>query len=89
MAGEVPGSWVGEEVEVGLVVPAGWDEDTTVLRPLSGEYKTGVLEAADERGIVGAFHGTHDAVLGLKEPSRATFYPWSAVLSIHPLEDDD
>lgn len=74
-----PQAWEGQRVEVGLVVPGGFDQNTYARRPLGGMVAEGVLTSVTDNGIFGAF------VEDTSERGEQTFYPWSAVLYIKPL----
>ncbi len=82
MAAErIPESWVGQEIEAGLV-----DANHDVReRPLTALELVGTLEGVNSMGILASFRYDPDDP---EEPLPViTFYPWNAVLWLRPLED--
>lgn len=73
---EIPHSWIGQRVYVGLLVP------TKGTSPPSGCFKIGTLHHVTRHGIVGVLANPEID----EDPVRA-FYPWTAILSIN-LESD-
>jgi hypothetical protein len=76
---EVPYSWVGRQIEVGIL---GYGHNAMgVPVPLYGETHTGTLELVNALGIMATLHpqGEEEAY----EPV-SKFYPWSSVISLQP-----
>lgn len=80
---EIPQSWVGRTIEANIINPAEHDGFGT-SSSLTGMYCTGTLEAVNSLGIVASFQYTADGEE--KPPPPSTFYPWSSVLWLRPIE---
>ena len=79
-AERIPESWVGQEIEAGLV-----DANLDVRgRPLMALELVGTLEGVNSMGIVASFHYPDDE----EEPPVSTFYPWNVILWLRPPEND-
>jgi hypothetical protein len=75
----IPDSWVGRQVEAGVVRPVNPDQPaySTSLTALTYE---GLLEEVNDRGIVASLPSEAEML------AASTFYPWSAVLSLRLTE---
>lgn len=73
----IPDDWQGREV---LVLDyGGWDQRTYTRRPLAGQYRRGVLELVNDRGIFGTFADYSDDP---NDEQERVFYSWGGVVSI-------
>ena len=80
---QVPYSWIGQRVEVGIL-EAERHDSYNVPHALTEHYRIGTLETVNDLGIVASLeYGSED-----EEEPTSTFYPWGAVLWLRlPLEE--
>ena len=72
---QVPYSWIGQRVEVGIL-EAERHDSYNVPHALTEHYRVGTLETVNDLGIVASLeYGSED-----EEEPASTFYPWGAVL---------
>lgn len=76
-----PYSWEGRRVSALIVSPWGMTSSMGVpsSRSLTAWAEEGTLEKVTELGIIASFEQED-------EPTISAFYPWSAVLRLHPQE---
>ncbi len=80
---QVPYSWVGGQVEASIV-DWGYDERGVPVQLYGAPYM-GFLELVNDLGILATLRALDDE--GGDDPV-SKFYPWSSVLSLHPVEED-
>ncbi len=81
MAQPPPEAWIGLNVEASIVHPVN-DGRFGLPTGLSASLRTGRLEAVNSMGIVASLWSDPDDPE--EEAPVSTFYPWSAVLFLHP-----
>ena len=87
MAGDQPPeAWIGREVEAHILNAAGHDEDGFPTT-LTAVYRIGILEDVNSLGIMASLWYDEDDEE--EEPPDSTFYPWSSVLWLRPVEEED
>ena len=81
MEEQAPRSWVGQQVEMGLLEAERLDE-YNLPHGLKEQYRDGMLEAVNDLGIVASLSIVASLDLGPEDEEKptSTFYPWSAVL---------
>jgi hypothetical protein len=85
MAGDqLPEAWIGRQVEASILNAAGYDEDGFPSL-LTAHYRVGILESVSNLGIVASLWFDPDDKA--EEPPVSTFYPWSSVLWLKPVEE--
>jgi hypothetical protein len=87
MAGDrLPGAWIGREVEANILNAAGHDE-LGFPTSLTAEYRVGILEDVSSLGIMASLW--YDPEDEEEEPPLSTFYPWSSVVWLRPVEEEE
>jgi hypothetical protein len=85
MAGDLlPEAWIGREVEASILNASGYDSDG-FPSSLTAAYRFGILEDVSQLGIMASLWFDPDDED--EEPPDSTFYPWSSVLWIRPVEE--
>jgi hypothetical protein len=85
MAGDRgPEAWIGREVEASILNATGYDEDG-FPSSLTAQYRVGILEDVSQLGIMASLWFDHEDED--EEPPDSTFYPWSSVVWIRPVEE--
>jgi hypothetical protein len=87
VAGErPPEAWIGREVEADILNAAGHDE-RGFPSSLTAEYRVGILEDVTDLGIVASLR--YDPEDEAEEPPVSTFYPWSSVVWLRPVDEEE
>jgi hypothetical protein len=79
-----PETWIGSEVEANILNAAGYDE-YGLPSSLTAHYRVGILEDVSPLGIVASLWFDPDDEA--EEPPVSTFYPWSSVVWLKPVEE--
>jgi len=82
--GRPPEAWVGREVEATIINAAVYDE-YGLPASLTAHYRVGTLEDVGALGIVATLW--FDPEDEAEEPPVSTFYPWSSVVWIRPMDE--
>jgi hypothetical protein len=87
MAGDrPPEAWIGREVEGHILNAAGYDEDG-FPSSLTAQYRVGILEDVSQLGIMASLW--YDPDDEDEEPPESMFYPWSSVLWLKAVEEEE
>jgi hypothetical protein len=87
VAGErTPEAWIGREVEANILNAAGHDE-LGFPSSLTAEYRVGILEDVSSLGIIASLW--YDPEDEAEEAPASTFYPWSSVVWLRPVEEEE
>jgi len=79
-----PEAWIGREVEANILNAAGHDQHG-FPSSLTAEYRVGILEDVSDLGMVASLWFDPDDEE--EEPPVSTFYPWSSVVWLKPVEE--
>ena len=81
-----PEAWIGREVEGYILNAAGYDEDG-FPSSLAAQYRVGILEDVSQLGILASLW--YDPDDEDEEPPESMFYPWSSVLWLKAVEEEE
>jgi hypothetical protein len=81
-----PEAWIGREVEAQILNAAGNDEDG-FPSSLTAQYRVGILEDVSQLGITASLW--YDPDDEDEEAPESAFYPWSSVVWLKPVEEEE
>jgi hypothetical protein len=84
--GRPPEAWIGREVEANILNAAAHDQ-YGFPTSLTAEYRVGMLEDVSALGIVASLW--YDPEDEEEEAPVSTFYPWSSVVWLRAVEEEE